>query len=54
MWVPILMQNRENLLRVMDTYMDFMESFKDALESYDEDAVRELVEGANKIRKIIR
>ena len=54
MWTPILMQNRDNVLHVMDTYIEKMLAFRQALASDDEDAVRNLIEEANKIRRIIR
>ena len=54
MWTPILMQNRDNVLHVMDTYIEKMQAFRQALASDDEDAVRNLIEEANKIRRIIR
>ena len=54
MWIPILTQNRENVLQVMDTYIDKMRQFRDAVDSYDEDALRRLIEDANKIKRIIR
>ena len=54
MWVPIFMQNRENLLRVMDTYIEKMQAFREAVDSFDEDKVRSLIDEANRIKKIIR
>ena len=54
MWTPILMQNRDNILHVMDTYIEKMQAFRQALAADDEDAVRNLIEEANKIRRIIR
>ena len=54
MWVPIFMQNRENLLRVMDTYIEKMQAFRQAVDSFDEDKVRGLIDEANRIKKIIR
>ena len=54
MWTPILIQNRENVLRVMDTYMEKLKAFRDAIEDEDQDAVRRLIEDANRIRRIIR
>ena len=54
MWVPIFLQNRDNLLHVMDTYIEKMQAFRDAVESYDEAKVRELIDEANRIKKIIR
>ena len=54
MWTPILSQNRDNILHVMDTYIEKMNAFRDAIADGDEDAVRDLIEEANKIRRIIR
>lgn len=54
MWVPILSQNRDNVLQVMDTYIEKMMDFRDAIADYDEDRIRELIEDANKIKRIIR
>ena len=54
MWTPILSQNRDNVLHVMDTYIDKMNASRQAIADGDEDAVRRLIEDANRIRRIIR
>ena len=54
MWIPILTQNRENVLHVMDTYIEKMNAFRTAISDGDEAAVRGLIEEANRIRRIIR
>ena len=54
MWVPIFLQNRDNLLHVMDTYIEKMQEFRDAVAQYDEEKVRALIDEANRIKKIIR
>ena len=54
MWTPILLQNRDNVLHVMDTYIEKMNAFRTAVADGDEDAVRELISEANRIRRIIR
>ncbi len=54
MWIPILTQNHNNVLQVMDTYIEKMQQFRDAVASYDEEALRKLIEDANKIKRIIR
>ena len=54
MWVPILSQNRDNVLRVMDTYIEKMKEFRNAIDGYDEEKLRELILEANRIKKIIR
>ena len=54
MWVPILTQNRDNVLHVMDTYIEKMRQFREAVANYDEDKIRDLIQEANRIKKIIR
>ena len=54
MWTPILSQNRDNVLHVMDTYIEKMKAFRQAIADDDEDTVRALIEEANRIRRIIR
>ena len=54
MWVPILSQNHDNVLHVRDTYIEKMKAFREAVASYDEDKIRELITEANKIKKILR
>lgn len=54
MWVPILSQNRDNVLRVMDTYIEKMKEFRNAVDQYDEETLRQLILEANRIKKIIR
>ena len=54
MWVPILAQNHDNVLRVIDTYIDKMKEFRTAIDAYDSDRIRELIEEGNKIKRIIR
>lgn len=54
MWIPILTQNRDNVLHVMDTYIEKMKEFREAVADYDEDKIRELIHQANKIKKILR
>lgn len=54
MWTPILTQNRDNVLHVMDTYIEKMNAFRKAVADSDEDAIRNFIEDANKIRRIIR
>ena len=54
MWVPILTQNRDNMLRVMDTYMKKIQEFRDAIATFDEDRLRELITEANRIKRILK
>ena len=54
MWVPILAMNHDNVLRVMDTYIEKMKEFRSAIDAYDEGRIRELIEEGNKIKRITR
>ena len=54
MWTPILTQNKENVLHVMDTYIEKMKAFRHAVAEGDVEAIRGLIEEANRIRRIIR
>ena len=54
MWVPILTQNRDNVLHVIDTYLDKMKEFREAIANYDEERIRNLIHEANRIKKILR
>ncbi len=53
-WVPILLENSANVLQVIDTYIDKISSFRKALSDLDGDAIRGLIEQANRIKRIIR
>lgn len=54
MWVSVFSQNRENLLGVLDAYLGRLMDFRRAVEADDADALRSLIEDANKIRRIIK
>jgi prephenate dehydrogenase len=54
MWAPIFMQNRENILDVLNEHISQLRKFKSCLEKENEEYLRELIENANKISRIIR
>jgi len=54
MWVPIFMQNRENVLDVLNEHIAQLKKFKSCLERENRENLQELIEGANKIQKIIK
>ena len=54
MWVPILTQNRDNVLHVIDTYLENMKEFRDAIANYDSEKIERLIHEANRIKKILR
>ncbi|HWB27841.1 MAG TPA: prephenate dehydrogenase [Chitinophagaceae bacterium] len=54
MWAPIFMQNRENVLDVLNEHISQLRKFKACLEKENMDYLYELMESANKIRRIIK
>ena len=54
MWVPILTQNHDNVLHVIDTYLEKMKEFRDAIAEYDSERIEDLIHEANTIKKILR
>jgi len=53
MWTPIFMLNRENVLDVMDNYIEKMKEFREAIASGNEQKIVSLIEESNKIRKVL-
>ena len=54
MWVPIFMQNKENVLDVLNEHISQLRKFKACLEKENYEFLYELIEQANSIRKIIK
>lgn len=54
MWAPIFMQNRENVLDVLNEHISQLRKFKACLEKENYDYLWELMEHANKIKRIIK
>lgn len=54
MWAPIFMQNRENVLDVLNEHISQLRKFKASLEKENLEYLTELMENANKIRRIIK
>lgn len=54
MWVPIFMQNREHVLDVLNEHITQLRKFKSCLEKENVEYLRELMENANKIKRIIK
>jgi prephenate dehydrogenase len=54
MWVPVLMQNRENVLDVLNEHLSQLRKFKACLEKENYEYLQELIENANKISRIIK
>jgi prephenate dehydrogenase len=54
MWAPIFMQNRENVLDVLNEHISQLRKFKSCLEKENYEYLKELMEDANRIKRIIR
>lgn len=54
MWVPILMQNKENILDVLNEHISQLRKFKSCLEKENIEYLKELMNGANRIKRILK
>jgi prephenate dehydrogenase len=54
MWVPILQQNRDNVLDVLNEHITQLRKFKSCLEKENYDYLHELIAHANTIKRIIK
>ena len=54
MWAPVFMQNRENVLDVLNEHITQLRKFKSCLEKENYEYLWELMENANKIKRILK
>lgn len=54
MWVPIFMQNKENVLDVLKEHIAQLVRFQESIEKEDSAYLMKLITDANKIRRIIK
>jgi prephenate dehydrogenase len=54
MWVPIFMQNKENVLDVLNEHISQLKKFKSCLEKENSDYLLDLIENANGIKRILK
>ena len=54
MWVPIFMQNRENVLDVLTEHIAQLTRFKESIEKEDKTSLTGLIEEANQIKRILK
>jgi prephenate dehydrogenase len=54
MWAPIFMQNKENVLDVLNEHISQLRKFKASLEKENLPYLIELMENANKIKRILK
>jgi len=54
MWAPIFMQNKENVLDVLNEHISQLRKFKASIEKENMNYLVELIENANKIKRILK
>ncbi|MGN7785557.1 prephenate dehydrogenase [Niabella sp. 22666] len=54
MWVPIFLQNKENILDVLSEHIDQLTKFKNYITNSDQENLQSLISDANKIKRIIK
>ncbi|GAB3009308.1 prephenate dehydrogenase [Niabella terrae] len=54
MWVPIFMQNRQNILEVLGEHIKQLTAFRQSIENSDGAHLQALIKDANKIKRIIK
>lgn len=54
MWVPIFLQNKENVLDVLKEHIAQLSRFKESIEKDDHEYLLRLIENANKIQRILK
>jgi prephenate dehydrogenase len=53
MWCPIFAHNRENILPVLDTYMEVLQRFRASIAAGDRDGMTGMIQEANRIRRVL-
>jgi prephenate dehydrogenase len=53
MWSPIFQQNAENVVTVIETYIKYLEDFKNAIHEHDSEKITALIHSSNKIKRVL-
>jgi prephenate dehydrogenase len=53
MWSPVFEQNAENVVAVLDTYIEKLNKFRNAIMEHDTGEITGLIKKSNKIKKIL-
>jgi len=53
MWTPILENNSENVTAVLDTYIEKLSKFKEAIQEQKTEQINKMIFNANKIKRIL-
>jgi prephenate dehydrogenase len=52
-WAPILIENKQNVIDVLDGYVEYMNKLKKAIQNDDRKALETMMEKANRVKGII-
>ena len=52
-WAPIFLKNKKNISMALEQYISWMEKFKIALDGNDSDQLKEYMEAANDIKRVL-
>ena len=53
MWTPIFNQNSENIIDVIETYINKFQDIKTKISENNKEGIKEIIDNANKIKRII-
>ncbi len=53
MWTPIFAQNKTNVIDVIDTYIEKLQTFKQGILSGNNSEITKMIEDANKIKRLV-
>ena len=54
MWVPIFLQNKDNIIDVLTEHIDQLTRFRETIQTNNREGLQALISDANKIRRIIK
>ena len=54
MWTDVFKQNTDNIVEVLDTYLQLLHQFKNYMVQKDFEKIYEQIEMANRIKRIIK
>jgi len=54
MWAPIFTQNRKNIIKALDAYINKLQHFRELIDNEDEDSSYNLMKETNDIRRILK
>lgn len=54
MWVPIFEQNQNNIVTVLNTYIEKLQQFKDAIVNNEKEKLNDMIVESNRIKRILK